>query len=353
MISGMLFLALMFPVVPALAQEETETAGASLGKEIDEENQIVPYSIMEGWVQDANGWWYQYSDGSYPAEAWRKIGDTWYYFNSSGYLVENNTYEKGTLKGIDVSAWQGEIDWQLVKNFGIQFAFVRIGHGSQEVDKYFARNMQGAAAAGIPTGVYYYSTAVTEAEAVRDAQFVIDSMNGYLVSYPVAIDLEDKSQESLSKYQLGKIAKIFCDEIRAAGYTPMLYCNENWYKNYIDITQIENVEKWIARYNVKYTDSISRGVWQCSSKGRVDGINGNVDIDFGYKDYTQIVTPRTSAEPGYQKTKGAWQRNSRGWWFRYWDGGYPVDAWEQILGEWYLFDKEGYMVTGWQKIDET
>lgn len=212
--------------------------------------------------------------------------------------------------------------------------------------------MQNANAVGIPVGVYFYSTAKSEADAIRDAHFVIDNMKGYKVSYPVVIDLEDSSQAYLTKSQLGIIAKAFCNEIKAAGYTPMLYCNENWYNNYIDVTQVADVEKWIARYNYKYSDSIKRDVWQCCNTGRVDGVQGNCDIDFGYKDYTQIITPRTEPQPGYQKSTGYWVKDSRGWWFCYYAGGYPKNQWEKIIGTWYWFDEDGYMATDWTKLED-
>lgn len=346
---------LWFAVQPVYAEQETETAGASLGKDTGTEESMTRSHAraVEGWVQVSGGRWrYRYSDGKYAEKCWLKINGAWYYFDSSGYWVDDNTHESGSLKGIDVSAWQGKIDWQAVKNDGIQFAFVRIGHGAHVLDTYYSQNMKGAQEAGIPVGVYMYSTAKNEAEAIADAQFVIRNMEGYLVSYPVVIDLEDKSQDSLSKYQLGRIAKVFCDEVRAAGYTPMLYCNENWYKNRIDVSQITDVEKWIARWNVRYDTSIPRGIWQ-SGVGRIQGVNTNVDIDFGYKDYTQIVTPRTRYADGYRMTAGTWVQDRHGWWYNYYTGGYPAQAWELIGGAWYWFDSNGYMATGWRNIDGT
>ena len=346
---------LWFAVQPVHAEQETETAGASLGKDTGTEESMTRSHAraVEGWVQVSGGRWrYRYSDGAYAEKCWLKINGAWYYFDQDGYWVDDNTHESGSLKGIDVSAWQGKIDWQAVKNDGIQFAFVRIGHGAHVLDTYYSQNMKGAQEAGIPVGVYMYSTAKNEAEAIADAQFVIRNMEGYLVSYPVVIDLEDASQDSLSKYQLGRIAKVFCDEVRAAGYTPMLYCNENWYKNRIDVSQITDVEKWIARWNVRYDTSIPRGIWQ-SGVGRIQGVNTNVDIDFGYKDYTQIVTPRTRYADGYRMTAGTWVQDRHGWWYNYYTGGYPAQAWELIGGTWYWFDSDGYMATGWRNIDGT
>lgn len=271
----------------AHAQEEVGTAGSSLGKEAEEYQDTQTYSrarAVEGWIYNQNNgkWWYQYSDGSWPATSWRRINGSWYYFDSNGYWVDNNACETGSIKGIDVSQWQGYIDWQAVKNDGIQFAFVRAGHGDHTLDTCFQQNMVNANAAGIPVGVYFYSTAQNEAQAVQDAQFVIRSMKGYLVSYPVVIDLEDSSQAHLSKQQIGRIAKAYCDEIRAAGYTPMVYCNENWYRNMIDVSMVSDVEMWVARWGNTYSSDIPRDIWQSCSTGRVAGINGNVDIDFGY-----------------------------------------------------------------------
>lgn len=331
---------------------ENNTAGQSLEKEhvlADDEMNLYSRAI-QGWVKTADGrWWYQYSNGTWPASTWRKINGNWYYFDSDGYWVDNNKHENGTLKGVDVSSWQEDIDWQAVKNDGIQFAFVRVGHGSGHLDKYFHYNMQEANRVGIPAGVYFYSLAQNEAQAIADAQFVIKQMEGHLISYPVVIDLEDESQEHLSKEKIGKIAKAYCDEIRKAGYTPMLYCNEWWYQNHIDMSYLEDVEKWVARYNVTHSETIPRGIWQCCSTGKVNGIKWNADINFGYIDYTKIVTPRKEAQPGYQMS-GFWKKNNVGWWYSYYMGGYPVSQWMYINDVWYWFDAEGYMVTGWEYI---
>lgn len=337
-----------------LAQEEIGTAGASDGKKIKEYNEVQTFDsgrAVQGWIKDNTGWWYQYSDGSWPAKTWRRIDGGWYYFNSAGYWVDNNSCEAGTNKGIDVSQWQGEINWQDVKNDGIDFAFVRVGHGTHELDTCYQKNMTNANAANIPVGVYFYSTARNEMQAVEDAQFVIRSMKGYLVSYPVVIDLEDTSQADLSKVQLGRIAKAFCDEIQAAGYTPMLYCNENWYRNMIDIGQLADVGMWVAKWDNTYSSDIPRDIWQCCSTGKVAGIDTNVDIDFGYTDYTEIVTPRTDSQEGYIMSGGLWRQDDTGWWYAYFKGGYPANAWENIRGVWYWFDDNGYMATGWRYIN--
>lgn len=377
----------IFVSFPAYAEEETETAGSSLGKEVLEKEiegedfdaySDGPFRAARavGWVKNSVGWryydssgqylrsrWYKHTDGyyywfeadGYMATGWRKVQGSWHYFTSNGYWIDQSKYsryENGTLKGVDVSKWQGDINWQSVKQDGIQFAFVRLGYtvNYQNLDPYYEKNMREAKAAGIPVGVYYYSKATTVETAIKEAQFTIDHMSGYLVSYPVVIDIEDAVQQNLGKDKLAEIIKAFCNEIRAAGYTPMLYTNENWYRNYINMNALSGEEFWIARYNYYYDTAIPRGIWQSSSESRVNGISGNVDIDFGYKDYTKIVTPRTEAISGYTKSGGRWMEDSIGKWYQYNGGGYPANKWERISGKWYWFDKRGYMTTGWQEI---
>lgn len=338
----------IFMSVPTYAQTEKYTAGASFGKDSSDVQYTKTRSVVtEGWKQNSTGWWYQYSDGSYPASAWRKIGNNWYYFDNNGYWVNNNAYEKGTLKGIDVSHWQGNINWREVKNDGIEFAFIRIGRSTRVIDERYQENIRQANAVGIPVGVYYYSKAQSVNEAILDAQFVIKNITGYKISYPVVIDIEDSSQAHLSRNELGAIAKAFCDEIRAAGYTPMLYANENWCRNHIDMNQLKNVEKWIARYNYLCSADIPRDIWQCTSKGKVAGISGNVDINFGYTDYSKIISPRTAPVANYTFKEGSWEQNQIGSWFSYYGGGYPKNTWKQIDGETYWFDENGYVKTGW------
>lgn len=344
-VTGIMFILMS---VPTHAQKEECTAGASLGKETTEVQYRKSRStVTQGWKQDSTGWWYQYSDGRYPASAWRKIDGKWYYFNSKGYWVNDNTYEKGTIKGIDVSHWQGSINWKEVKNDGIEFAFIRIGRSSRVLDDRYRENIQQANAVGIPVGVYYYSKAQSVNEAILDAQFVIKNITGYKISYPVAIDIEDPSQEHLSKSQLGAIAKAFCDEIRAAGYTPMLYANENWCKDYIDMNQLKNVEKWIARYNYLCSADLQRDIWQCTSNGRVAGIAGNVDINFAYINYSKTIIPRMTPVANYVSKEGCWVQDRVGWKYSYYAGGYPKNTWKEIDGKTYWFDSSGYIKTGW------
>ena len=210
--------------------------------------------------------------------------------------------------------------------------------------------MKAAAENGIKTGVYFYSTATSTSQAKSDAQWVIDQLQGYNISYPVALDMEDNSQISLGKQAITNMVKVFCNEIESAGYTPMIYCNENWAKNYIDFSQLDGIYKWIARYNGTYNENIKRDIWQAGSTTLLEGITVNsVDIDFGYTDFTTIVTPRTEHLDTYVKHIGMWVLGTGGWWYDNGDGTYPASQWFFDEMKYYYFNSQGYLQTGWIK----
>lgn len=301
-----------------------------------------------------------WADGMMMTQCWQNVNGKYMYFNSLGVYITTGRNEDNSYKGIDVSQFQGVMDWNKVKEEGISFTFIRVGHGNHNIDPYFATNMKKAQAAGIKTGVYFYSTAKSAYDSRLDAQWVIDQLKGYNVDYPVAIDMEEGSTTFLGKQTLTYIAKVFCDELRAAGYTPMVYCNENWAINFLDLSSMDNVYKWIARYDNTYTETIKRDIWQANSKTLLNGITVNsVDIDFGYTDFSTIVTPRTSPKAGYTKnttpvparssytaSQTGWQKTGKNWWFRNADGSYPKNKWQKIEGKWYYFNSKGYMKTG-------
>ena len=143
---------------------------------------------------------------------------------------------------------RGTINWQSVKNSNVDFAFVRIAYGSNYLDKTYDYNMQQAEQAGVPVGTYIYSTATTPAMALREAKLAIEKMDGYKVSYPVVFDLEYSQMGQLSTKQVAKLAVVFCNEIKKAGYYPMVYCNTNWYDNEVDWSYLNGIDVWIARY---------------------------------------------------------------------------------------------------------
>lgn len=135
--------------------------------------------------------------------------------------------------GIDVSRWQGDINWAAVAASGVQYAFVRVGSVKYGLDVKFDQNMRQAAANGVKTGVYIYSYATTPQEAAMEAVFVLQAISNYTVSMPVAIDIEDSVQRTLSPAQIAEIANTFCAIIENAGYYPVVYGSKYWYQNYI------------------------------------------------------------------------------------------------------------------------
>lgn len=195
-------------------------------------------------------------------------------------------------KGIDVSSWQGKPDWEKVKTAGISFALLRITE-KNGADTSFEHNYKGCKENGIPAGVYKYSYALTVADIQREAQGVLDTLAGRGLDFPVFLDLEDENQRKLSESTLNTMIKTFWSVVTAAGYRFGIYCNVDWYNNVIPAEAKSKYEFWLAAYPANDNGTIqerlrpSVGVgWQYSSKGKISGISGNVDLDVFYKDYT-------------------------------------------------------------------
>lgn len=194
------------------------------------------------------------------------------------------------LKGIDVSSWQGKPDWPKVSNSGVKFAILRI-HQKSGTDASFEHNYKGCKSNGILIGGYKYSYALTPAQAIDEAENLISVLGGRGLDFPVFYDLEWSQQRSLGKQAIENIAVAFLTRIKKAGYKAGIYCNLDWYNNVLS-DALKQYDCWIARYPASDNGSVQErlrpnvGVgWQYSSKGKVTGINGNVDMDVFYKDY--------------------------------------------------------------------
>ncbi len=197
-------------------------------------------------------------------------------------------------KGIDVSKWQGNIDWQKVKKSGVDFAILRVGYtgaksGEPTLDSKFKRNFEQCAKRGINVGAYYYSLATTTKEAQAEAQFVIKQLKGKKLQYPVYIDTEDTRQVKLSRGALTKVVKAFCDTIEKAGFYVGIYANKSWFGEQLNDRKLKAYDKWVAQYNEKCEYKGGYGVWQYTDKGKVNGIVGNVDLNECYKNYPAIM----------------------------------------------------------------
>jgi len=202
-----------------------------------------------------------------------------------------------TKFGIDVSKWNKEIDWEQVRKEGVEFAIIRAGYrgsssGSLIVDPYFEQNIKGALDNGIDVGIYFFTQALNEREAVEEASIVLSLIKGYKITYPVFIDTEGAGgngrADKLDVLMRSKVCQAFCETIRSGGYTAGVYASKNWLNNRLDITKFsgDNVI-WLAEYRNEDTPTYggTYGIWQYTSSGRINGIEGRVDFNLCYWDF--------------------------------------------------------------------
>ena len=200
-----------------------------------------------------------------------------------------------TKKGIDVSKYQGEIDWAAVKGDGVDYAIIRVGirgysEGGIMEDEFFRKNIEGAMANDIPVGVYFFTQALNAEEALEEANFVISMLEGYTLTYPVYLDIEDVKKadcrtNNLTVEERTSNAKVFMEAIAAAGYQPALYGNMKTYLLMLDLASLEQYDKWFAGYTLPIYYPYDYKMLQYSEKGRVAGISGQVDVNICFKDY--------------------------------------------------------------------
>lgn len=214
------------------------------------------------------------------------------------------TYEKDyvaggssrALKGIDVSVFQGNINWKSVKADGVDFAFIRLGYrgysnGAIKIDSNFHKNIQGAQAAGVRVGAYFYSQATSRSEAIAEADFCLDELRGYSLDMPVVFDFEGAASSAYRTYGMGtqsivNVIKAFCDAIEDGGYKSMYYSYAKYLAEHEGmVSQLEDYDLWMAMYYRVPFFPYNFKIWQYSSSGRVSGISGNVDMNLLFLDY--------------------------------------------------------------------
>ena len=308
------------PTIPAAAQADesqsgtTENSQTTSGSSDDPSGDVTPTATEEE-VSVAT------SESSDTANSWRF---------TNGKLTQNTTLEKtmnslkaygtGSSKGsigklIDVSKWDGKINWSKVKAAGINYAIIRCGYGSNKTsqdDKYFSYNVRNARAAGVQIGVYLYSYAYDESSAKSEADHVLrllksESLSASKLTLPVYYDLEEQAgtskpcvkvdgkKKSISNSMLGKMAAAFASKITASGYKMGVYANKSWWTNYLTASQFNNSSwsKWVAQYFYDsgklctYTGKYD--IWQYSSTGKVNGISTNVDMNYLYKNFSSSI----------------------------------------------------------------
>lgn len=196
-------------------------------------------------------------------------------------------------KGIDVSEHQGDIDWNLVAQDGVEFAFVRVayrGYGTGKLveDTYFDANVQGAQAAGIKVGAYIYSQAITEEEVLEEANLVLQKIAPYQLECPIVFDVEkvagaDGRMNAISIEDRTRFAQLFCQTIENAGYRPMLYYNTEMGIMMLGLEALEEYDKWFAAYREDFYYPYDFKIWQYSQSGRVQGIQSEVDLNISFE----------------------------------------------------------------------
>lgn len=220
------------------------------------------------------------------------------------------TYSAGPSRvGVDVSSHQGEIDWQAVAQAGVEFAMIRAGYrgyteGGLFEDPFFAQNIRGAQEAGLQIGVYFFSQAVSEAEALEEAEFLLRLIEDCPVSYPVVFDWERQSAETSRTREtddstITACAAAFCGAIEAAGYLPMVYTSPSKAYGELDLATLSDYPLWLAHYTPNYTFTSFRyhfSMWQYTSSGSVPGIAGGVDLNLALADFAVTSGEELTAE---------------------------------------------------------
>lgn len=203
---------------------------------------------------------------------------------------------ENVLKGIDISEFNGEIDFTKVKK-EVDFVYIRATYGRYGIDKKFKEYVEGVIKNEIPFSFYYYSYAVDKDKALEEVKFFLETIKEYKekVSFPVAIDMEDSDGYKLkngnpSKEILTEICKIACEEITKESLIPIIYANADWYKNRLDEAEIKNYMKWLAWWTSKEEniDKTKYVMWQYSSKGKINGIKTNVDLNYSFIDFIRL-----------------------------------------------------------------
>lgn len=205
------------------------------------------------------------------------------------------------MKGIDISQWQGNIDFNAVASNGIDFVIIRAGYGREisQKDPYFEQNYKRAKAAGLNVGAYWYSYAVSTEDAKEEAKTCLEVIKGKQFEYPIYFDLEEQFQFAKGTIFCSSLVRAFYDTLKSAGYYSGLYISRSPLQSYITADIKEQYPLWIAEYNSRLNYSGKYGIWQNSDKGKINGINGYVDTDISYVDYPSII--KNSGYNGFSK----------------------------------------------------
>ena len=208
------------------------------------------------------------------------------------------------IKGIDISKYQPTVDYKKVKADGVEFAILRIGYTGygtgkrQAKDALFETHYKGCKDAGIHVGGYFFGRGVSAEEGKKEAEYVLSLIKGKTFEYPIFYDTEDTYyQAKATKAQNTAACIAFCDTIKAAGYKTGVYSSKSWFADKLNDSALEGYDRWVAQYYNKCTYTGKYTMWQYSSKGKVNGISGNVDMNWCYVDYVKKETPKPVEKP--------------------------------------------------------
>ena len=254
----------------------------------------------------ADAKFYIYTD-VYKYQGWQTIDGKTYYYTSENkkvtgeqvimgakYVFDNDGVLKSTtgIMGIDVSKWNGNIDWAQVKASGVNYVIIRCGYrgssqGALIEDPKYKANIEGATKAGLKVGVYFFSQAIDEVEAVQEASMVLSLVKNYKISYPIFLDVEASGgrADNISKETRTAVCKAFCQTIQNSGYTAGIYANKTWLTKKIDTSQLGSYKIWLAQYASAPTYTGRYEMWQYKDSGSVPGISGHVDLNLSYLGY--------------------------------------------------------------------
>ena len=374
--------------IQALENESESEMKSETEWESEEDLSLHPQEYHENSWRYEDGYWL----GGMTMFALEGIENPWTYKN--GVFINNygEPIVGAKAKGIDVSSFNGQIDWDTVKRESdISYAIIRCGYGSDFTTQDDARwqyNVSECVRLDIPFGVYLYSYATNVEEAKSEAKHVLRLIEGYSLTYPVYLDLEDdRTTGTLTTKEIGDIADVFCDTIEDAGYEVGIYANLYWLNNILTDSRFGQWNKWVAQYNdvCNYTGAYE--MWQCTSSGIVPGIEGRVDVNFDFLGRSSIKPGNSSGEntkldgfvkrgndtfyykddkmlKGSQEIDGkqyyfdvntgamfTGERVENGHWVYYGSNGTKAFGWAKHHGNQYYYDSKGWMMYGRQTID--
>ena len=293
---------------------EVTTSNYTLHRIVD---RMQAFGIVDGMALDGSGSSQCYDGATYQRGDGRTIYSyllLWFADEGGGTEDDGADDDKeddttaNYKKGIDVSQWQGTIDWTKVKAAGIEFAMIRAGYGQNNIDPQFKRNIAECNRLGVPCGIYWFSYAYTEAMAIREAEYALAAVEPYKLEYPIAFDYEGASVDYAKKNgvvpdkaHVTALANAFCGRIEQAKYYAMVYTNPSYLSTYFDSSVPKSYDIWLAQWpanpDPSSKPSQAGGIWQYTSSGAVAGISGRVDMDAAYYDYPGIIAKNGLNQP--------------------------------------------------------